>query len=121
MDIYEMFRTARTRNASDVSLIVNSPPLLRIYGILEPIEGLAPLTAEDVFEAFSQLTTAEQGAVFQEQMELDFGYTVPDVGRLRCNAAQQLNGISLAIRLLPAVIPTIDELELPQIYNDLVK
>ena len=121
MDIYEMFRTARTRNASDVSLIVNSPPLLRIYGILEPIEGLAQLTAEDVFEAFSQLTTAEQRAVFQEQMELDFGYTVPDVGRLRCNAAQQLNGISLAIRLLPAVIPTIDELELPQIYKDLVK
>jgi len=54
-------------------------------------------------------------------MELDFGSTVLGVGRLRCNAAQQLNGVSLAIRLLPAGIPTIDELKLPQIYKDLVK
>jgi len=96
-------------------------PLLRIYGILEPIEGLAPLTAEDVFEALSRLTTAEERAVFQEQMELDFGSTVPGVGRLRCNAVQQLNGVSLAIRLLPPGIPSIDELELPRIYKDLVK
>ena len=121
MDVYQLIRTAATRNASDLNLVVDNPPLLRIYGILESIEGSAPLTDEDVFEALSQLTTAEERAVFQGQMELDFGYTLPGVGRLRCNAAQQLNGVSLAIRLLPPIIPTIDELELPQIYNDLVK
>jgi len=54
-------------------------------------------------------------------MELDFGFTLPGVGRLRCNAALQLNGLSLAIRLLPLEIPTIDELELPKIYKKLVK
>ena len=121
IDVYELVRTADARNASDLNLVVDSPPLLRVYGGLEPIEGLAPLTNDDVLEAFSQLTTAEDIAVFQEQMELDFGATVPGVGRLRCNAAQQLNGVSLAIRLLPEGIPTIDELQLPQIYKDLVK
>jgi twitching motility protein PilT len=121
MDIYELIGIARTRNASDLNLVVNSPPLLHINGIVEPVEDLASLTAEDVFEALNQLTTVEERAVFQEQMELDFGHTLPGVGRLRCNAAQQLNGVSLAIRLLPPAIPTIDELELPNIYKDLVK
>ena len=121
MDVLKLIRTAKERNASDLNLVVDNPPLLRIYGLIEPIEDLDPLTADDVFSAFCQLTTPEERAVFQDQMELDFGSTVPGVGRVRCNAAQQLNGISLAIRLLPEAIPTIDELELPQIYKDLVK
>ena len=69
-------------------------------------------------DALGQITTAEEREIFSEQMELDLGYTIPGVIRLRCNAAQQLNGISLAIRLLPPRIPTIDELELPQIYKN---
>jgi twitching motility protein PilT len=121
MDVYKLIGTARERNASDLNLVVDSPPMLRIYGVIEPIEGLAPLTTDDVFTAFCQLTTVEERAVFQEQMELDFSSTIPGVGRVRCNAAQQLNGVSLAVRLLPEKIPTIDELELPQIYKDLVK
>jgi twitching motility protein PilT len=121
MDVQKLIGIAREKNASDLNLVVDSPPLLRIFGVLEPIKDLAPLTTEDVSKAFSQLTTATERAIFQEQMELDFGCTVPGVGRIRCNAAQQLNGVSLAIRLLPEEIPTIDELELPQIYKDLVK
>jgi len=121
MDVQELIRTAATNNASDLQLVVDSPPLLRIHGVLQPIEDISPLTAGDVIDAFSQLTTVEQRETFERQMELDFGFTLPGVGRLRCNAALQLNGLSLAIRLLPLEIPTIDELELPKIYKDLVK
>jgi twitching motility protein PilT len=121
MDVQELIRTAATNNASDLQLVVDSPPLLRILGVLQPIEDISPLTAGDVIDAFSQLTTVEQRETFERQMELDFGFTLPGVGRLRCNAALQLNGLSLAIRLLPLEIPGIDELELPKIYKDLVK
>lgn len=121
MDVQELIRTAATNNASDLQLVVDSPPLLRILGVLQPIEDISPLTAGDVIDAFSQLTTVEQRETFERQMELDFGFTLPGVGRLRCNAALQLNGLSLAIRLLPLEIPSIDELELPKIYKDLVK
>jgi len=121
MDVQELIRTAATNNASDLQLVVDSPPLLRIHGVLQPIEDISPLTAGDVIDAFSQSTTVEQRETFERQMELDFGFTLPGVGRLRCNAALQLNGLSLAIRLLPLEIPTIDELELPKIYKDLVK
>jgi len=121
MDVQELIRTAATNNASDLQLVVGSPPLLRILGVLQPIEDISPLTAGDVIDAFSQLTTVEQRETFERQMELDFGFTLPGVGRLRCNAALQLNGLSLAIRLLPLEIPSIDELELPKIYKDLIK
>ena len=118
MDVLKLIRIADKRGASDLQLVVGSPPLLRIHGVLEPIEGSKPLTDGDISDAFSQITTAEERKIFREQMELDFGYTIPDVVRLRCNVAQQLNGISLSIRLLPPIVPTIDEMELPQIFKD---
>lgn len=121
MDVLKLVRIADKKGASDLQLVVGSPPLLRIHGVLEPIESSKPLTDGDITDAFSQITTAEEREIFREQMELDFGYTLPDVVRLRCNVAQQLNGISLSIRLLPPRVPTIDEMELPQIFKEFAK
>jgi twitching motility protein PilT len=114
MDILALLRTARDKAASDVHLVASSPPLLRIDGSLQAVDGAAPLTGEEINQAFNQLTTPEQQADFGKNLELDFGYNMPDVGHLRGNAAQQRGAISLAIRLLPLKIPTIDELELPE-------
>jgi twitching motility protein PilT len=119
MDILALLRTAKDRAASDIHLVASSPPLLRIDGSLQAISNGAPLTGEDIRQAFNQITTPEQQADFEKNLELDFGYSMPDVGHLRGNAAQQRGAISLAIRLLPAQIPTIDELELPEICKQL--
>jgi twitching motility protein PilT len=119
MDVFALLRVGKSRRASDLHMVAGSPAVFRIDGSLQPADGIAPLTAEDISEAFLQLTTPEEREHFHRQLELDFGYTMPDVGRLRCNAAQQRGSISLAVRLLPPRIPTIDELELPQICKDL--
>jgi len=100
-------------------MVAGSPAAFRIDGSLQSADGIAPLSPEDINEAFLQLTTPEEREHFHRQLELDFGYSLPDVGRLRCNAAQQRGSISLAVRLLPPKIPTIDELELPQICKEL--
>lgn len=114
-----MLRTGSSRRASDLHMVVGSPATFRIDGALVHVDGGASLTPEDVSECFLQLTTPEERENFHRHLELDFGYTLPGVGRLRCNAAQQRGSISLAVRLLPPKIPTIDELELPQICKDL--
>lgn len=119
MDIFSLLHTAKSKAASDLHLVTSSPPLLRIDGSLKVIDGLAPLTAEEISQAFLQITTPEEREDFHRHLELDFGYTLSGVGRLRCNAAQQRGAISLAVRLLPPKVPTIDELELPQIYKQL--
>jgi twitching motility protein PilT len=119
MDILALLRTAKDRAASDVHLVAFSPPLLRIDGALRAVDGAEPLTGEEIKQAFEKLATPEQQAIFSKNMELDFSYNMPDVGHLRANAAQQRGAISLAIRILPAKIPTIDELELPDICKQL--
>jgi len=119
MDIFSLLRTANLRRASDLHLVADSPATFRIDGSLETANGVVPLSAEDINEAFLQITTPEEREEFHRHLELDFGYTLPDVGRLRCNAAQQRGAISLAVRLLPPKIPTIDELELPPICKEL--
>jgi len=119
MDIFSLIRSGKSRQATDLHMVVGTPATFRVNGSLEPANGVAPLTAEDVNEAFLQLTTPEERESFHRNLELDFGYSLPDVGRLRCNAAQQRGSISLAVRLLPPKIPTIDELDLPTICKNL--
>ena len=119
MDVFSLLRTGKSRRASDLHMVAGSPAAFRIDGSLEAANGVALLTPEDINEAFLQLTTPEEREEFHRHLELDFAYTLPEVGRLRCNAAQQRGSISLAVRLLPPKIPTIDELELPAICKEL--
>ncbi len=118
-NIIDLLRLAKGRNASDVHLVVASLPMLRINGSLEPADGMPLLSPEEISQAFVELTTPEQREEFHRTLELDFGYTLSGVGRVRCNVAQQRGAISFALRLLPPEIPTIDELGLPRICKDL--
>jgi len=119
VDIIELLRLSSRKKASDLHLVVGSPPLVRIDGSLAMLDGVDALGLEDVSGAFMQLTTPEQREEFRRSLELDFGYTLSGVGRLRCNVAQQRGAISFAVRLLPPVIPTVDELELPHVCKEL--
>jgi len=120
MDIFSLLNLAKTQGASDVHLVADSPPLFRINGSLEPVADMAQLAPDDIDQALAQITTPEKRADFEKCLELDFGYTLTDVGRIRCNAAKQRGTTSLVIRLLPLVIPTLDELDLPEICKELI-
>jgi twitching motility protein PilT len=117
--ILDLIRLADKRKASDLHLVVGFPPFLRVVGDIDPLVDAEPVQPEDARAALVDLTTPEEREEFYRTLELDFGYNVPGVGRIRCNAAQQRGSISLAIRLLPPKIPTLDELELPHICKDL--
>ena len=120
MDIFQLLRTAKENDASDLHLIAFSPPLLRIHGSLEPIDGLPSLTPEDMEQAFRQIASEAQQAEFERRLELDCGCDVPNVGRVRCNVARQRGTPSLVIRLLPMTIPSLEELGLPAVCSELV-
>ncbi len=120
MDILSVIHLATEEGASDLHIVAFSPPLLRVKGAIKPITDMQPLTPDDIDQAFKQITSEEQRANFERDLELDFGYTIPDFGRIRCNAAKQRGSTSLAIRMLPAVVPTLDELGLPEVCKELV-
>lgn len=119
MDIFQLLLMARAKGASDLHMAISAPPVLRINGSVAAVKA-PPLEAGDIEQALQQLTSAEQRAEFEQRLELDFGYTVPNVGRVRCNASMQRGTITMVIRLLPPTIPTLEDLGLPDVCKELV-
>ncbi|MDP3879857.1 MAG: PilT/PilU family type 4a pilus ATPase [Dehalococcoidales bacterium] len=119
MDIYPIVQIALANGASDLHLIPSSPPMMRIEGALQPVEGMQPLSADDINQALRQVTSDEERADFEENLELDFSRTLRNIGRIRCNASKQRGMTSLALRLVPSVIPSLSELGLPEICKEL--
>jgi twitching motility protein PilT len=120
MDIVNLLILAKSKGASDLHLVVSRPPLLRIDGKLLPEENMPALTEEDLNKAFEDITTEKERAYFAENLELDFGRTIPGADRLRFNVARQRGTISFVIRLLPMQIPPIDKLGVPAVCKELV-
>jgi len=120
MDIVELLKLMVAEGASDLHLKVPNPPVLRINGALIPQENRAPLTAGDLESVLEQVTSLEQRAVFRTEQELDFAYSVPGLARFRVNVLQQRGTLSLAFRMVPFNIPSMDELGLPPICKKLV-
>jgi twitching motility protein PilT len=120
MDIVDLLKLAKSRNASDLHLVVSQPPLLRIDGSLGPIEGMSTVNVEDMQAAFEQFTTEKHREEFEQNCELDYGVGIADVGRVRFNVARQRNTISIVARLLPSTIPSPEELGLPDICKELI-
>jgi len=121
MDIFRMIETAKTKNASDLHLAAGNVPLIRIDGELTRVEHANPLTQDEVQKMFMQIVSAKGLEKFQKTHELDFKHLLPDGTSLRCSAAQERGQLSMSIRLLPPNIPTIDELQLPEICKKLAK
>jgi twitching motility protein PilT len=121
MDVKKMLRGAIAKNAADLQLIAGNPPLLRIYGDLIPYESEGALTFRDIQEAFEQLALPDEQERFSQELELDFGCSIDGEVRLRCNVARQFNGLSMAIRIFPPRVMSIDELGLPQILKKFVE
>lgn len=120
INIIELLTMAKNSRASDLHLVASSPALFRVDGVLVQGNGAEALKPSDIEEAFNEITTEADRKYFKEFRELDFAYSLPGAGYFRCNAALQRGAISLAIRLLPPKIATIDELELPQLCKQLV-
>jgi twitching motility protein PilT len=120
MDVINLIRLAKGLGASDLHLSVGCPSMLRLHGELVPAENDVLLTAQDMQEAFDQITSDSQKEEFKKELELDFGYSVPDLVRVRCNAAWQRGTVSLALRLIANSIPDIESLNIPGLCKDLI-
>jgi twitching motility protein PilT len=119
-DIIGLLQLAKSKGASDLHIVVYSPPLFRINGDLMPSENQPALTAEDIDQSLNKILTEKEKADFKNNLELDFGRSVPDVGRVRFNIARQRGTATVVARLLPNKIPTPEDLGLPKVCKDLI-
>ena len=109
------------KNGSDIHLVTESPPMLRVDGALIAVEGIKPLTKEDMETLVFPLLTQEQKDYLIVNKETDFAYQFRDLARFRINVYQERGALAAAMRLIPTKIRTIEELQLPQIFHDFTK
>ncbi|MHB1055640.1 MAG: type IV pilus twitching motility protein PilT [Thermoleophilia bacterium] len=114
--INDLLKEMVDRNASDLHLKVNSPPVIRIDGQLYVIDD-EPVTADEMKECAASIMTDRQIGLFSEQNEIDFAYGPEGIGRFRVNIFRQRGTISIAMRQVVQLIPGFDDLHLPDIMK----
>ena len=117
MHINELLRTAVERRASDLHLKVGSYPMLRVDGALVVANEEKRLDREDTETIASTIMARTQFERFKQMSEMDLAYSVPGLGRFRCNVYHQRGTVGLVFRVIPTTVPTVDQLGLPQVLK----
>jgi len=118
MDISELLTFAVEKGASDLILTVGSPPMLRIDGEMRSV-SLEPLTPDEARRLAHEVLDEDQIARFETEMELDFSFFLKDIQRFRGNLFLQRGHVGAVFRLIPHAIPTIEELGLPGVLEEI--
>jgi twitching motility protein PilT len=117
MNINDLLKIAVERKASDLHLKVGSHPIIRVDGELTSMPDFKKLMQEDTIAMAFSIMNARQKQRFKEEFELDIAYSVPGLGRFRCNVFQQRGVVGLVLRVIPARIQTVRELMLPPVLE----
>ncbi len=119
-EIEDLVREAFQKQASDLHLTVGAAPTYRVHGSLVA-GGSHKLMPQDTVAFLKQITTEEQYQRFLEKGELDFSYGIAGLSRFRINAYKQRGTVSLAIRVIPTEIPSLETLGVPAILKSFVE
>lgn len=131
----DLITQAAKLGASDIHLTVGRPPVIRLHGILYPLDAaelkgkldqlagaeMKVLLPEETDALAREIMTGTQYEKFKEKGDLDFSYSVPGVTRVRVNAFRQRNSTALVMRLLSTKIPSFQELGLPDVLSHLAR
>jgi twitching motility protein PilT len=119
--IPELLGALMDNEGSDLHLTAGSPPVLRVHGELERLEGypaLSPRALQGMIYAILPQKLRER---FEQDLELDMSYSLPGRARFRVNVYMQRDAIGAAFRVIPFEIKQIDELGLPAVVTELAR
>lgn len=109
---------AQAAEASDIHFMVGHPPITRVTGRLDPLPGIEPLCSEDTQGLAEYLMSEAQYNIFQKKKDIDFSCRGGEDIRFRVNVFYQRGEVSLALRIVPSQIKTIEELNLPLVLKE---
>jgi twitching motility protein PilT len=117
MHVNDLLKIAVDSGASDLHLKVGCFPMMRVRGGLAPATQEKKLDHEDVVAMSAAIMSSAAREKFKDSQEIDLAYSVPGLGRFRCNVFQQRGTVGMVLRVIPMQIRTIDELGLPQVLK----
>ncbi len=119
MDIAELLAFGQNNKASDMHLSAGMPPMIRVDGDMKRI-NLPVLDGETVMKMIFDIMNDKQRKTYEENLEVDFSFEIPNVARFRVNAFNQDRGPAAVFRTIPSVVLSLDDLDAPQIFREIV-
>jgi twitching motility protein PilT len=119
--INDLLKIAAERRASDLHIKVGSHPVIRVDGELVPLVELKRLMQEDTIAMAFSIMSSRQKEKFKNNYEIDIAYSVPGLGRFRCNIFQQRGTVGMVLRVIPVKILSIRELMLPVVLEKIAE
>jgi twitching motility protein PilT len=119
INIVEILEFAAKNHASDIHIASKNTPYLRIQGILRKIET-GPIPEDELTEALQKMMSEDQWAGFEKDWEADFAISVENLARFRVNVYRHMNGLSVAFRIIPYEIKSLEDLYMPEAVKGLI-
>jgi twitching motility protein PilU len=116
----DFLETMVERNASDIYLTVDSPPMYRIEGVTQPI-GDHAFTQEEMEALAQSILTERQWNEFHQKLEMNLAVSYSKSNRFRVNVFRQRGAVGMVVRKINIEIPTLEQLGLPPILEDIVE
>ena len=118
MDITELLAFAVKNKASDLHLSAGLPPLIRVHGDIRRI-NLPPMEHEDVHAMVYDIMSDNQRKTYEEHLECDFSFAVPNLARFRVNAFVQQRGAAAVLRTIPSKVLSLEDLNAPKVFAEM--
>lgn len=116
MDISDLLGFAIKNKASDLHLSAGLPPMIRVHGDIRKI-NMPAMGHTEVHDMMYDIMNDAQRKVFEETLECDFAFEIPNLSRFRVNAFNQQRGAGAVFRVVPSKILTFEELKCPPILK----
>jgi twitching motility protein PilU len=117
--INDLLKIMLSRGGSDMFITAEFPPAIKVDGKVVKISP-QPLNAGHTLALARAIMSDKQAAEFERTKECNFAISPPNIGRFRVSAFVQQGKVGMVLRTIPSVLPTIDQLGLPQILKDVV-
>jgi twitching motility protein PilT len=118
MDIAELLAFAVKNKASDLHLSAGLPPMIRVHGDVRRI-NLPPMEHKDVHAMVYDIMNDGQRKFYEENLECDFSFAIPNLARFRVNAFVQQRGAGAVLRTIPSKVLSMEELKCPAIFKEI--
>ncbi|HWH40868.1 MAG TPA: type IV pilus twitching motility protein PilT [Usitatibacter sp.] len=118
MDIAELLAFSVKNKASDLHLSAGLPPMIRVHGDVRRI-NVPPLEHKDVHGMVYDIMNDSQRKIYEETLEVDFSFEIPNLARFRVNAFNQNRGAGAVFRTIPSKVLTLEELNAPKIFQEI--
>jgi len=118
MDITELLAFSVKNKASDLHLSSGLPPMIRVHGDVRRI-NLPAMEHKDVHGMVYDIMNDGQRKIYEETLECDFSFEIPNLARFRVNAFNQHRGAGAVFRTIPSKVLTLEELNAPKIFKEI--